>query len=147
MCQHIQPFSIMESMNVMSTTLTVFDFDNSYTQIVIYATKLLLTNFKQWNLKLWLEDHSSHILSQFVISVQPRLIWQNMTFSRKNEVHVTMNSHVGKTLYLSARHVHCSNVGKSLTPYCGEIWWISRLLLRVWLKGLGWKSQLFILGE
>lgn len=40
-------FGMMESMNVVSPTLRTFDLDSSYTQIMIYGTKLLLRNYKQ----------------------------------------------------------------------------------------------------
>lgn len=75
---------------------TMFDFDSSYTQIMIYVTKLLLRNCKRWNFRLRLEDHSSQTLSQFVMSVQSYLTWQG-TFTRKNKVHIMMKNPVCKS--------------------------------------------------
>lgn len=98
-CQHmlqIPYFGTMDSTNVVSPMLGPFTFDSSYTQIMIYATKLLLRNCKQWNFRLWLQDHSSLMLSQFVMSVQSYLEWQE-TFTGKNKVHIMMKNCVGKS--------------------------------------------------
>lgn len=39
--------------------------------------------------------------------------------------------------------MHCSNVGKSLIPYCAGKWCISGRVEGRWLKGFWWKSILF----
>lgn len=88
-------FGMMESMNVVSPTLRTFDLDSSYTQIMIYGTKLLLSNYKQWIFRLWLRDHSSDAVTVcYVCSVLLNRKWH---FIRKNKMHVMMKNPLGES--------------------------------------------------
>lgn len=88
-------FGMMESMNVVSPTLRTFDLDSSYTQIMIYGTKLLLSNYKQWIFRLWLWDHSSDAVTVcYVCSVLLNRKWH---FIRKNKMHVMMKNPLGES--------------------------------------------------
>lgn len=88
-------FGMMESTNVVSPTLRTFDFDSSYTQIMIYVRKLLLRNYKQWIFRLWLQDHSSDAVT--VCYVSSVLLNRKWRFIRKNKMHVMMKNPLGES--------------------------------------------------